>query len=134
MPEKPGLSEEELGLSKEEAPYEGRKESLKVRILNWLADLGPVVDNISEKRATDLIEKSKVRDYLKDGGVYLDIGTGIGHVVEQLVREDDKKEVKFLALDPLWKPLGRVRNRIEKQAAQKNEPERVMFLKAVGEQ
>jgi|GEM_PF-6017552 len=129
MPERPGPSPEEIG----EAPYEGREETLKVRILNWLADLGPVVDRISEARAADVIEKSKIRDHLKDGGTYLDIGTGIGHIVEQLVREDDDKQVRFLALDPLWKPLGRVRKREAARAEAAGEAPRLQFMKAVGE-
>ena len=132
MPERHQPSPEEIGFHKEES-YEGRRQTLKVRILNWLADLGPMVDRISEKRAEDVIEKSKVREYLKDGGVYLDIGTGIGHIVEHLVREDDKKDVKFLALDPLWKPLGRVRERVKTQAEKTGDAEHTLFMKAVGE-
>jgi ubiquinone/menaquinone biosynthesis C-methylase UbiE len=131
MSEQP-RSPEELGLpEKAEPPYEGRKDSLKVRILNWLADFGPIVDNISVKRAKELIEKSKVADYLKEGGTYLDIGTGIGHIVEQFVHGE--KKVNFLALDPLWKRSSHVGDRLEEQSEATGDAPNALFMKAVGE-
>jgi ubiquinone/menaquinone biosynthesis C-methylase UbiE len=110
--------------------YESKieKSSLKIKILNMLAEIG-FVDEISQRRAIDIVEKSKIREHLKPDGVYLDIGTGFGHIVERIVREEEDKNVKFLALDPAWKPLKKVRKRLAKEAEG-----RVSFMKAIGEQ
>jgi ubiquinone/menaquinone biosynthesis C-methylase UbiE len=114
MPERP-----EFG------PTYHEKGSLRLKILNALAELG-IVDRIAQKRAIDIVEKSKVREHLKPGGVYLDIGTAIGHIVERIVKEEESKDVKFLAVEPIWKPLKKVRERLK-------ETGKVGFAKAVGE-
>lgn len=70
------------------------KPSLRTRILNILAEVG-LFDKMMQKRAIDTIERSKIMNHLKQGGVYLDIGTGLGHIVERIVKEDENKDIKF---------------------------------------
>jgi len=107
-------------------PAYQEESSLKVKILNALAELG-IVDRVAQKRAIDIVEKSKVREHLKPGGVYLDIGTGLGHIVEKIVKEEEDKDVKFLAVDPIWKPVKKVKERLKVAG-------KVGFAKAVGQE
>lgn len=99
--------------------------SLRIRIINALQELG-IVDHFLQERAINIVEKSKIRDHLKQGGIYLDIGTAVGHIVEQIVKEEEDKDVKFLAVEPVWKPLKKVQERLKKGG-------KVGFAEAVGE-
>ena len=103
-------------------------EDLKIKVLNALSEFG-IVDKFLQQRAIDIIEKTKIREHIKPDGVYLDIGTGLGHIVEKIVKEEDGKSVKFLALDPTWKPLKKVRKRIERDMEG-----RALFIKATGDE
>ena len=75
-------------------------ESIKKLILNFFFD-SLLFDKKFQKRAIDLINKTKVLDYTKEGNTYLDIGSGTGHICEQLAKE---KKLKLIALEPKSKP------------------------------
>ncbi len=110
-------------LKKEIATPKFMHRTLKIRILNILASLN-VVDNFLQKRAVEMIELTKMMDYIKKDGVYLDIGTGLGHIVEQVVERID---VNFFATEPMWKPLKKLIKRLK----QKNR--NVHFMKNGGD-
>lgn len=100
----------------------------RTRLAQFVTNRTSIPDNIAIKRAVDLVEQCKTIDYLKQDGLYLDIGTGLGHIVEHVVNEEEGKNVKFLAADPTWKPLNRLKKR-----AQKEYSDKVLFMKAQGE-
>jgi len=104
------------------------KLSLKEKILHILAEIS-FADKIAQQRAIDIVGRSKVGEYLKPGGIYLDIGTGFGHIVEQVIQENHYKGIIFLALDPIWRPLRKVQNRLIKKANV-----HILFIKGVGQQ
>ncbi len=101
--------------------YKGR--TLKIRFLNVCASLN-AVDKILRNRATVLVEQTGIMKYLKKNCVYLDIGTGLGHIAEQIV---EQKDVKLFATEPTWKPLRKLKKRLK----QKNK--NVYFMKNGGE-
>ncbi|MFC1810324.1 class I SAM-dependent methyltransferase [Patescibacteria group bacterium] len=101
--------------------------SLRQKILQIAADLIAKPDKIAIERSEDLVEQCKIREYLKQDGKYLDVGTGLGHIVEEVVNDEDGKNVTFLALDPIWKPLKRLMKLMKKGYADK-----ALFMKAEG--
>lgn len=109
---------------------EHREPLLREKVINWLKDCWPIagkVDELLKERALSIVEKSGIRERIKQGGVYLDIGTGVGHIIESVVKEEDGKDIKFLACDPIYSPQERVAKRLK-------EGGRVLFAKALGEQ
>ena len=62
---------------------------------------------------------------MKEGGVYLDVGTALGHIVEEIVKQEEDKNIKFLACDPIWTPQERLLERVKEKGS-------VNFLKAEG--
>jgi ubiquinone/menaquinone biosynthesis C-methylase UbiE len=105
-----------------------KRRTWRTKLSEIVVNTTSIPDKIAIKRAKELIEECKTLDYLKDGGKYLDIGTGLGHIVEQIVNENEDKNVKFLAVDPTWKPLKRLRKRAKKDYFSK-----ALFMKAEGE-
>jgi ubiquinone/menaquinone biosynthesis C-methylase UbiE len=85
------------------------------KILNKLAEI-PIADRLGVKRAVTLVEKSQIEKHLKNGGVYLDIGSGLGHIVEEMVKEKGEKKISMLAIEPTWEPLRRVHTRVKKES------------------
>lgn len=104
------------------------KSSLSVKILSAIAETS-FVDKIAQKRAFEISEKAKIKPYIKSGGTYLDIGTGLGHIIEQLIQQDDKEKITLLALDPIWSPQSKLRNRIANK-----ENINTIFMKGLGQQ
>ncbi len=96
---------------------------IKIKILNFLANF-KIVDEVFQKRAFDLIENTKIMKYIKNGGVYLDLGAGIGHIAEKI---DEYADVNIIAIDPMWKPIKNVDKRL------KNKGSNVTFLKSGGD-
>jgi len=105
-----------------------KRTSWRTKLVNFVVNTTSIPDKIAVKRAKDLIEQCKTGKYLEQDGKYLDIGTGLGHIVEEVVNEDEGKNVTFLALDPTWKPLKRLKKRCKKNYADK-----ALFMKAEGE-
>ncbi len=106
------------------------KPSTRQKILKILIDspiISSVVDKIGQERAVDLVEKTKIRDHIKKEGKYLDIGTGLGHIIEKVANEEDNKNAKFWAIDPIWKPTKKVQERIKEKGS-------TLFMAGIGEQ
>lgn len=82
-------------------------------------------DKKLQKRAIELIKITKVLDHVKQGGTYLDIGSGTGHICEQLAKE---KKLNIFALEPKLIPSNQILKRL------KNKEEKISFLKGLGEQ
>jgi ubiquinone/menaquinone biosynthesis C-methylase UbiE len=102
--------------------------SLKQKVLNTLAQIS-IVDKIAAKRAVDIVAKSKVENYLKPHGVYLDIGSGLGHITEEMQKNNEAKDVELLGLEPVWKPLNRVLKRVSSKS---EKHENRTFIRATG--
>jgi len=101
---------------------------IKQRLAQSVVDTTSIPDKMAIERAVDVVKRSKIRKYLEPDGKYLDIGSGLGHIVEQVVREEDEKNIKYLAVDPTWKPLKRLRKRTKKEF-----PDKTLFMKAEGD-
>ena len=104
---------------------------LRYQLLNMLGRVKklPVVEQAAVQRAVDLVERSEITDYFKDRGVYLDLGTGPGHIMEELLKETGK-DVKIMALDPWAKPFRSVQDRL----ADSGNDNRSMFVRGAGQQ
>lgn len=106
------------------------KPSTRQKILKILLDspiINSVVDKIGKERAVDLVEKTKIREHIKEGGKYLDIGTGLGHIIEEVANKEDEKNAKFLTVESIWDPTKKVQER----AKEKNS---ILFMKGRGEE
>lgn len=106
------------------------KPSTRQKILKILIDspiISSVVDKIGQERAVDLVEKTKIREHIKGNGKYLDIGTGLGHIIEEVANKEDDKNAKFLTIDPIWEPTKKVQKRSK-------EKDSTLFMAGRGEQ
>jgi ubiquinone/menaquinone biosynthesis C-methylase UbiE len=105
---------------------------LKQKILNQLAQIS-IVDNIAKKRAMDILEKSLIKKYLKPNGTYLDIGSGLGHITEEMIKTGEDKDIQVLGLEPVWKTLNKVLTRVMNQTKdEKGESGNHTFIRATG--
>jgi ubiquinone/menaquinone biosynthesis C-methylase UbiE len=101
-----------------------KNESIKKLILYFFFD-SLIFNKKFQKRAIDLINKTKILDYIKEGNTYLDIGSGTGHICEQLAKE---KKLKLIALEPKSKPSNKILKRL------KGNYEKILLIKGLGEQ
>lgn len=114
----------------ETPPSQNLETPLKYKVLNALnVLLKPFDKQIGQKRAEDLIARSEILDYFEENGVYLDIGTGPGHIMEQMLKQNKEKNVKMLGLDPFVKPFEAVRERLDQEPDLKH-----LFVKGAGQQ
>lgn len=103
---------------------------LRYKFLNALNGLLRPVDKlIGQDRAEDLLKKSEFSNFFKEGGKYLDIGTGPGHVLEKMLAKTKKMKTTFLGLDAWAKPFNAVRDRLGK-----DEDNEHLFMKGAGQQ
>jgi ubiquinone/menaquinone biosynthesis C-methylase UbiE len=100
--------------------------SLRTRVWRLVFRLRPV-DTILKRRAREVIEKTGVRKHLKVGGVYLDVGSGSGHIAEALVRDHPGRSIRALAMDPVWTPTSRVIRRVRRRIGKQ-----LLFLRGDG--
>lgn len=98
----------------------------KIKAMQLVGELG-IADKIGRRRAEDIIGHSKIPEHLKAGGVYADIGSSLGQVMEEVMRRAGGKDVKFVGLEPRWKPTGKVRERLKEAG------DRAAFVKGIGE-
>lgn len=104
---------------------------LRQRIGDYLKDCWPIAKMVDEdgiQRAVDIVERSGMRERVVPGGIYLDIGTGIGHIMEEVANKEDGKDIRILAFDPVFTPQKRAAERLRKRG------NKVLFAKARGEQ
>ncbi|MBI1336739.1 MAG: methyltransferase domain-containing protein [Phycisphaera sp.] len=96
----------------------------RARLLNKAYGL-PFADAILKRRAQSMIDRSRVMQAMRPGGVYLDVGSGTGHIIERLARQTAELETRFVGIDLFWKPIGRVTRRLRDKA-----PGRAVFTHA----
>jgi ubiquinone/menaquinone biosynthesis C-methylase UbiE len=101
--------------------------SLKGEWQRKLNEWGPI-DNWLKARAEQLMNETKIIDYLKDGGRYLDIGAGKGHIMETLEKNSQGKKFNFLGVDNKDYPTKKVQSRIA-QDKEKNKVQNFSFAK-----
>lgn len=88
--------------------------SFRIKFLQLLADLVPMVDRAGRIRAGEILEQSGILKYLKDGGRYLDIGTGPGHILE-LLNSSQRRDIEFVGLDNGIAPVYPVNKRLREK-------------------
>ena len=94
----------------------------------WIQEKVPYGDITLPERAENLVIQAKILNYLQPGGTYLDVGAGLGHVVEKILKAKGETGIKYLSSDPIRNPTKAVQNRVAQ-----NFPTQGMFLKATGE-
>lgn len=106
----------------------------KEKIIHAISELPPV-DRFLRERAKEIITQTRVKEYLKDGGSYLDVGTGKGHIIE-LIENDLKNEgrqIKTASIDVGDKPLRRVQKRMGETRERESEKNPMDFMWAQAE-
>jgi len=87
--------------------------TFKRKLMHQASELG-LVDKGLQGRAEWVIKETGIEEYLKKGGLYLDIGTGKGHIIGKFL-QDMEKESKplagFYGIDIMDKPLKKVQKR-----------------------
>ena len=117
-----------MSFEKISKPEQDLKTPLRYRFLNAINSLlKPIDKKIAQDRAEDLVEGSGIVKHLEENGIYLDIGTGPGHILEKLLSKTANKNVKIIGLDPFAKPFAAVRERLEGG-------ERHLFVRGAGQQ
>ncbi len=96
------------------------------RVTRWVFGLKPA-DKILRQRAEDLLNRLRFGQHLKQGGVYVDIGSGTGHNAVQAARMAWGKDAKFICIDPVMKPTKAVMRRMRRRTEC-----RLQFIRAVG--
>jgi ubiquinone/menaquinone biosynthesis C-methylase UbiE len=100
------------------------EESLYQKLAYFFGEIG-MLDGFLQRRAGDIINKSKMLDYIEDGGNYLDIGFGLGHFIEQVLKH---KNVTYWGIDPMLNASIWIKMRVNKTF-----PGKTKFLKGFGE-
>lgn len=75
----------------------------------------------------DLVERLEVADRMVANGAYLDIGSGTGHITVGMALAGERKSARCIGLEPVSKPTGRVKKRIQRRSAVN-----VNFARAIG--
>lgn len=122
---------EEFG-SKESDPKEF---DLKRRLINEAAELLPF-DKILQERAEWLIDEMSIEKYLKKDGEYLDVGAGMGHIIQQILEDMGKQEKPlrgYYGIDIGAKPLRKVQRREQARREEKNSKNPMNFSWATAE-
>lgn len=84
----------------------------------------PTIEKKLQKRAKDLVYNSKILSYIEQGGRYLDVGSGMAHISEQLVIE---KKIDIVAYEPNLKPCKKIVGR------KKYHKGKIFYIKGFGE-
>jgi ubiquinone/menaquinone biosynthesis C-methylase UbiE len=75
------------------------------------------MDNLLRRRARDLFDKGNLSAHMKAGQTYADVGAGSGHMLEHLLlRTSHLPGLRCVGVDPVWKPIRQVRQRLAKNA------------------
>jgi len=88
--------------------------SIKKFFINVICNIS-IIDKSAEKRARYILKNSKIEKFLQPNSLYLDIGTGFGHIVENILTNNKKKNIVFKTVDPYLSPSGKVYKRIVKK-------------------
>lgn len=85
----------------------------KEKIMHSLSELSPV-DAALQKRAEWIVENTGMEKYFKKDGMYLDVGTGKGHVTERILKDLEQRGEPlrgYISIDVADKPLKKVQKR-----------------------
>ncbi len=75
------------------------------------------MDSLLRRRARDLFDKGDLGAHMKAGQTYADVGSGSGHMIEHLLlRTSHLPGLKCVGVDPMWKPILQVRDRLKRDA------------------
>ncbi len=88
--------------------------------MNGVSEFSPV-DKALRKRADWIISATGVEDDMTEGGHYLDVGTGKGHITQQILTDMEQKEAplgSYSSIDIADKPLKKVQKRERKRLQQ----------------
>lgn len=90
----------------------GKRSSLKDRLSE-----SPLVDRFLIKRAEWIFNSTNIEHYLKKDSIYLDIGSGKGHVAELIEDSMEKKgkPIKIIPIDIAYRPARKVQDRTSKK-------------------
>lgn len=97
------------------------------RIAYAIAGLGGK-DRFLQHRAAGMVRNSGILPYLRDGGRYVDVGSGFGHITEKVALAERALATRWVAIDPAIRPSRPVRRRLNRAAAR-----RVSFVMGLGE-
>lgn len=89
------------------------KFGFREQVMHKASEISPV-DKALQKRAEWIIEETGVENFLQEGGRYLDVGTGKGHITQRILEDMEKsgKPLKMYAgIDVADKPLAKVQKR-----------------------
>ena len=81
--------------------------------MHGLSELSPV-DKALRSRADWFVKETDIENYLKQGGTYLDVGTGKGHITERISEDMEKRGHKlkgYYGIEVADKPLKKVQRR-----------------------
>lgn len=85
----------------------------KEKLLNKFSEL-PSIDKILQKRAEWVINETGIETHLKEGGRYLDVGTGKGHITQRILEDMEEQNSPlnvYYGIDIADKPLKKVQRR-----------------------
>src|SRR2546428_523611 len=68
------------------------------------------LDAVCRLRSIDLVHKSKLHQFLPRTGLILDLGCGLGHVSETVLKDAPGREC--VMVDPVWSPTPKVSGRL----------------------
>lgn len=96
----------------------GHRPPTPTALPSWLAHRlagGRGLDAILRRRAADIVAKAEMDRHVPADGRCIDVGSGLGHVVEALLRSAPAR--RCVGVDPVWTPAERLRRRLDGAAA-----------------
>lgn len=69
------------------------------------------LDAMLRWRATDILRKARLDRHLPANGLLLDLGAGLGHLSEAVLRRDGRR---CIAVDPVWSPQSPLAARLQR--------------------
>lgn len=106
------------------------------KILNRIGGLevtSKIAESLSQarRRARQIVERSGIMDVLQDGETHIDLGSGPGHILEEIKNKaaEQGKEIKFVGLDLLANPFKSIRGRSNKEVEGTNSTPLPLFLR-----
>lgn len=101
---------------------------LRMRFWRYVFHL-PFMDRMLRRRAADLLDKAGMDAHLNDATMYADIGSGSGHMLEEVLERTSRRpNLKCLGIDPFWRPILQVRRRLKQTFGGRHE-----FVRSGGE-
>ena len=86
----------------------------RTRAVTWAFGF-KFADDRLHARAKEMVEKLALPDHVLPGGLYVDVGSGTGHITTQLARKTRGKAARYLCVEPVSRPTWRVRRFVEER-------------------